>query len=100
MVGRAAYQSPYLLAQIDSEVFGLNTPVPTRLEVVERMLDYIELQRQQDVYLSHITRHMLGLFQGCPGARAWRRHLSENGNKKGAGPEVVQQALALVEMHR
>lgn len=97
MVGRAAYQNPYLLAQIDTEIFGLQTPTPTRFEAIERMLDYIERQRQQDVYLSHITRHMLGLFQGCPGARAWRRHLSENGTKKGAGPEVVQQALALVE---
>jgi tRNA-dihydrouridine synthase A len=96
MIGRAAYEDPYLLAEADRRLFGAVEPLPERHAVVEAMLPYIEAQRQRGAPLGAITRHMLGLFQGLPGARAWRRHLSENAHKPGAGPEVVVAALARV----
>ncbi|WP_237057920.1 tRNA dihydrouridine(20/20a) synthase DusA [Microbulbifer sediminum] len=95
MLGRAAYQTPNLLAEVDSALFG-GQPGPGPVEVVELMLPYIERELAAGQRLNHITRHMLGLFQGLPGARRFRRHLSENAHKKGAGVEVVEQALALV----
>jgi tRNA-dihydrouridine synthase A len=96
MIGRAAYENPYLLAEADRRFFGSQEPVRERHAVVEAMLPYIEERLKQGAPLSAITRHMLGLFQGLPGARAWRRHLSENVHKPGAGPEVVSAALAMV----
>ncbi|MGL4206075.1 MAG: tRNA dihydrouridine(20/20a) synthase DusA [Aeromonadaceae bacterium] len=96
MVGREAYQNPYLLAQVDRKVFGDDILVPSRHEVVRRMLPYIEQELTKGNHLSHITRHMLGLFQGLPGARAWRRHLSEQACRPGAGPDVLLAAMAHV----
>ncbi|EOV1174815.1 tRNA dihydrouridine(20/20a) synthase DusA [Vibrio fluvialis] len=96
MIGREAYQSPYLLAEVDQQIFGLDTPVKKRSQVVQDMYPYIEQQLAQGSYLGHITRHMLGLFQNMPGARQWRRHISENAHKAGAGIEVVEQALAKI----
>ena len=95
MLGRAAYETPYALAQADTRFYGAEH-VPTRLEVAEAMLPYLEAQRSQSVPLNSMTRHMLGLFAGQPGARAWRRHISENAHKPGAGAEVVRDALRLV----
>ncbi|WP_444939965.1 tRNA dihydrouridine(20/20a) synthase DusA [Microbulbifer sp. ZKSA004] len=95
MLGRAAYQTPTILAQVDSQLFGGETG-PDAIQVVEQMLPYIEQEMQRGQRLNHITRHMLGLFQGLPGARRFRRHLSENAHKPGAGPEVLEQALAQV----
>jgi tRNA-dihydrouridine synthase A len=96
MIGRAAYESPYLLAEADRRFFGGTEAPPERHAVVEAMLPYIERRMAQGAPLGSITRHMLGLFQGLPGARAWRRHLSENAHKHGAGPDVVVAALAKV----
>ncbi|MBY7894389.1 tRNA dihydrouridine(20/20a) synthase DusA [Vibrio fluvialis] len=96
MIGREAYQNPYLLAEVDQQIFGLDTPVKKRSQVVQEMYPYIEQQLAQGSYLGHITRHMLGLFQNMPGARQWRRHISENAHKAGAGIEVVEQALAKI----
>lgn len=96
MVGREAYQSPYLLAQVDQLIFGLDKPVKKRRQVVEEMYPYIERELAKGAYLGHITRHMLGLFQNMPGARQWRRYISENAHKPGAGIEVVQTALAKI----
>jgi len=96
MLGRAAYHNPYLLAGIDARFFGdARTPV-TREAVVMRMLPYIERERLAGTPLNAIARHMLGLFQGVPGARAWRRYLSEHAHAKAAGPEVILAALARV----
>ena len=67
-----------------------------RHEVVYAMLPYIERRMQEGKPLKSITRHLLGLFQGQPGARAWRRHLSEHAHIAGAGPEILEQALSLV----
>ncbi len=96
MLGRAVYESPYLLAEADRRFFGAEEAPPERHAVVEAMLPYIERRMKQGAPLGAMTRHMLGLFQGLPGARAWRRHLSENAHKSGAGPEVLVAALAKV----
>lgn len=96
MVGREAYQNPYLLSEVDEHIFSDKPCALTRHEVVEQMIPYIEAHITAGGSLSHITRHMLGLFQGVVGARAWRRHLSENANKKGAGVDVLMQALSFI----
>lgn len=96
MVGREAYTNPYLLSQVDHFIYGEEQPVFSQHQLVRAMLPYIEQQMQQGARFWHIARHMLGLFQGLPGARLWRRHLSENGHLAGAGPEVLVQALAAV----
>lgn len=96
MVGREAYQNPALLGYIDQALFDPTAPIITPYQAVEKMLPYIEQQLSQGVYLNHITRHLLGAFQECRGARQWRRHLSENACKTGAGVEVVEQALAFI----
>ncbi len=96
MIGREAYQNPYILAQVDQLIFGLDTPVKKRKQVVEEMYPYIERQLANGSYLGHISRHMIGLFQAMPGARQWRRYISENAHKKGAGIEVLETALAKI----
>lgn len=93
MLGRAAYDNPYLFATVDQLFYKATTAVPTRREVVMAMLPYIESQLQAGVYLGRITRHMLNLFKGQAGGRAWRRHLSENAHKLGAGTDVLLAAL-------
>jgi tRNA-dihydrouridine synthase A len=97
MIGRAAYHTPFVLAEADRRVFAVAEPAPTRREVVVRYLPFIERQLSLGTPLHRMTRHMLGLYQGEPGARAWRRHLSTEAVKPGAGTEVVLDALAHVE---
>lgn len=94
MLGRTAYHNPWLLAQVDGRIFNDPHPVPSRTEIVHSMIPYIERELQRGSRLKHITRHMLGLFQGVPGARHWRRCLSENSPRVDAGSEVVIEALA------
>lgn len=96
MMGREAYQNPSVLAQVDRELFGRTTPAVDLVAVVRSMYPYIEAELTQGTYLGHVTRHMLGLFQGIPGARQWRRYLSENAHKPGADVRVLEAALALV----
>jgi tRNA-dihydrouridine synthase A len=96
MIGRAAYQDPYMLAEADRVLFGDAHPAPTRAAVVAAMIPYATEQRTRGVPLSAITRHMLGLFNGVPGARAWRRTLSERAHRTGAGAEVIESALLAV----
>ncbi len=100
MVGRAAYQNPYMLAEVDQRIFGAKTPVISREGVVEHFLPYVARQIEAGVPLNAMTRHILGLFNGVAGGRAWRRHLSENAHKPGAGIAVVQDALSLILRHR
>lgn len=97
MMGRALYHQPYLLAEADKRIFNDDRSIPSQHEIVELMLPYIEMRMQQGRPLKSITRHMLGLFQGLPGARRWRRHLSENAHLSGAGIEVVRDALKLID---
>lgn len=93
MIGRAAYQNPYILAEVDRRFFGAQQAPPRREEVVRAYLPYVVAQRARGVPLKSMTRHMLGLFNGLPGARAWRRHLSETAHRPDAGPEVIDAAL-------
>jgi len=97
MIGRAAYDDPYLFASADRDLLAdpAATP-PTRRQVVEAMIPYVERWRSRDLYLSHVTRHMLGLYAGVPGARAWRRYLTEESIRPGAGAEVLLRSLDLV----
>jgi tRNA-dihydrouridine synthase A len=97
MLGRAAYQEPWVLAEVDSRLFADGVPVPLE-EVVEAMVPYIEREMARGTRLHQITRHMTGLFAGIPGARAWRRTLSEKGVKHDAGTEVLREALACVQL--
>jgi len=100
MMGREAYQNPGILARVDSEIFGSPAGVLSSVEIIESLYPYIERELANGTYLGHITRHILGLFQGVPGARQWRRHLSENAHKPGADARVVEQALSLVRSPR
>lgn len=97
MLGRAAYHDPYILSQVDRLIYGDSSPVVTRQNILEHFLPYVEQQLSQGVRLSAISRHILGLFQGQKGARAWRRYISENAFKKNAGVEVLEQAAKLVD---
>ena len=94
MIGRQAYQSPWFLTELE-QAFGsvAGYVVPDRHEVIQRMTPYIEREIASGAELKHITRHVLGLFAGQPGARAWRRYLSENAHRPGAGIEVLRAAL-------
>ena len=96
MIGREVYHNPYLLAQADALLFNDAHKVASRHEIINKMLPYIEQRMTQGRPVKSITRHLLGLFQGQPGAKAWRRHLSENAHLKGAGIEVIENALNLV----
>jgi len=96
MIGREAYTNPWMLAAADRRILGHAVEPGSRASVVRRMLPYIESTLVSGVPLNRVTRHMLGLFQGQPRARAWRRHLSQHAHVAGAGPEVVEQALRLV----
>ncbi|HMQ94371.1 MAG TPA: tRNA dihydrouridine(20/20a) synthase DusA [Amaricoccus sp.] len=96
MIGRAAYRTPALLGAADRRIFGAPGRDVEPEAAVLAMLPYIEAERMRGTGLQAVTRHMLGAFQGRPGARAWRRRLSENAHRPGAGPELVEAALALV----
>ena len=96
MTGRAAYYTPWLLAQVDEGLFGEQAPVASPVEAVECFIPYVERGLERGVPLNAMTKHTLGIFHGLPGARLYRRHLSENATKPGAGVEVLRQALDLV----
>lgn len=96
MVGREAYSNPYLLAEVDNAIYNDLQDIPSRMQVAEAYMAYIETELSKGTRLNHMTRHMLGLFQGMPGARLFRRHISENATKPGAGIEVVEKALEAI----
>ena len=97
MIGRAAYQNPYFLAELD-EHLQPGAPRPSRCDVVQQMLPYIKRELAAGERLHRITRHMTGLFAGQPGARSWRRFLSENAYKEGVGVDVLIEALDKMPM--
>ncbi len=96
MMGRAAYGDPSLLLAVDRRLFGEPVLDGGRVEAVERFMPYVEARLREGVPLHAMTRHMLGLFNTWPGARAWRRHLATEGVKPGAGLAVLRDALRLV----
>ena len=97
MLGRAAYQEPWRLLEVDPQLFGEAAPHATMKDVFEAMFPYIEGQLAQGTKLHAMTRHFVGAFHGVPGARAFRRHLAENGVRPGAGVDVLRDAIARVE---
>ncbi|GHE95023.1 tRNA-dihydrouridine(20/20a) synthase [Aliiroseovarius zhejiangensis] len=100
MIGRAAYHDPAsVLLEADQAIFGDPAPARSAHEVVEAMYPYIEAQLAQGVRLHSITRHMLGVFTGRPGARKWRRILSEGASQDGAGVALLAEALSHVPDH-
>jgi tRNA-dihydrouridine synthase A len=93
MVGRAAYHTPALLLDVDAAIFGRAPLDRSAHDIARAMLPYIEAHVAAGGRVHDVTRHMLGLFSGRPGARAWRRVLSEGATRQGAGPELVEAAL-------
>jgi tRNA-dihydrouridine synthase A len=97
MLGRAAYHNPYLLAEAEEYAFGAPAPQRTRAEIVEALVPYAREQRAHGVTLRSIARHVLGLYHGASGARAWRRILSDASQLDRGDPELFLRALAEVE---
>lgn len=97
MMGREAYHNPYLLSDVDRLIFEDDHAVLTRHQMVESMFPYIEKEMQKGVRLQSIVRHMLGIFQGVKGTKAWKRYISENAHKTDADLDVLKHALTLVE---
>lgn len=97
MLGREAYENPWLLAAVDARLFGADAPALTRAEVVRRLMPYVERELAAGATLAHITRHILGLYRGQPSGKAFRRVLSQQACRPGAGLEVLEAALAEVE---
>jgi tRNA-dihydrouridine synthase A len=96
MLGRAAYHNPYLLAEVDRIFFGENDEAPSRLDVLDRFLPHAQRELARGVRLNQMTRHILGLLHGEPRARAFRRLLSEQAHRDGAGIEVLEAARRIV----
>jgi len=96
MLGRAAYHTPWLLAECQQQLFD-NKTIKTPEDIIEAMNLYIERQAGEGVAVKHISRHLLGLFQGLPGAKAWRRYLSENAYRDDNNTELLNQALAAMK---
>jgi len=92
MIGRYAYQQPWFLTDLEAE-FGAGDVPSSRFEVIERMMPYVATQLAEGTPLKQMSRHLLGLFAGLPGARAWRRYLSEHAHRHGAGIGVLEAAL-------
>ena len=96
MVGREAYSNPYLLAQVDQKIYGIDAPIISRDQVMQEFMEYCKTQLALGVRLNHLSRHILGLYQGLPGARQFRRVISEQAHKPGAGIEVLERALEAI----
>ncbi len=96
MIGREAYHNPYLLATVDRDFFDCQKPIKTREQVALEYVDYCQSQLQKGVKLHHLSRHLLGLFQGVKGARQFRRTISENAHKADASITILHEALELI----
>lgn len=97
MIGRAAYDNPYLFAGVDRRFYGDDSPTPTRGEIVERLCEYVDRWVERPgMRLHHLSKHYLQLFYGRPGASAWRRHISENASRDDAGSKVLRRAYRKV----
>ncbi len=100
MMGREAYNNPFVLAEVDRSLYGDKTPPPARSQVMDAYIDYCEAQLRLGTRLHHMSRHVLGLFQGQPGARRFRRYISENAHKPNAGIDVLTAATQLLQCSR
>lgn len=97
MIGRAAYHDPWLLAEMDHQLFKDSADIKSRTEILNEFIEYIEQQLKTGASLHSMTRHILGLYQGQPGARAFRRHLSENSHQHGNELDVMRKAVEIVK---
>jgi tRNA-dihydrouridine synthase A len=96
MLGRAAYHNPALLAEVDARLFGDEPVVIDMADIIEAMCEYTDRHIASGGRLSHVSRHMVGLFSGLPGARRWRQMLSTDATKPGATSDVLREAYATV----
>jgi tRNA-dihydrouridine synthase A len=94
MIGREAYTNPYLLAEVDQQIYGSENSMQSRKKVAEEFIQYVDNELSQNIKLQSMTRHILGLFHGMPGARQFRRHISENAHQPDATIDVLIEALA------
>jgi len=94
MMGREAYQNPYIMSEVDKRFFGAANEPLSRQMIVKELVTYTQEQLKSEVRLNSVSRHILGLFHGKPGARGWRRYISENVSKPGADENVILQALS------
>lgn len=94
MVGREAYHNPYHLIDVDAALYNDPHPIATRQQILQQFIEYTEAHLSEGVPLKHMSRHILGLFQGQAGAKAFRRHISEQAHKPGAGIEVLIEAAS------
>ncbi len=97
MLGRAAYHNPMLLSEVDTRIYGDTTPPPVLTQIMARMADYAEMQMSKGVRLNSVTRHMIGLAHGRPGARRFRQILTMDVLRDGAGPQVMETALRALD---
>lgn len=97
MIGRAAYETPYIMAEADQKIFGADTPVVSRMEALERFMPYVEKQVANDIYVRHMAKHLFGLFQGLRGAKAWRRYLSQHMFLDNAQANIILEAAEQIE---
>lgn len=93
MMGREAYHNPYILAEVDQRFYQSEAPVLSRQQIMELMFPYVEQELAKGMRLHTMTRHILGLYNGLPGAKKWRRFLSENATKREAGIDVLYKSL-------
>jgi tRNA-dihydrouridine synthase A len=99
-IGRSAYQNPYLLAEVDRQLFGDASAPPSRRAVLEALIPYVEEHLGRGGRLNNVARHILGLYHGQPHARAFRRHLAQNAPRPGAGIEVLRESMAFSEQDK
>ncbi|MCW8910896.1 MAG: tRNA dihydrouridine(20/20a) synthase DusA [Gammaproteobacteria bacterium] len=97
MMGREAYHNPYVLAEVDSRLYSDKNNILSRKQILEKLIPYVEDELAKGTRLHSITRHIMGLFLGVPGAKAWRRHLSENGVKANASINVLHEAFQKID---
>jgi tRNA-dihydrouridine synthase A len=96
MIGREAYQNPWILAQADKLIFGSHTPPKSQHQIIDELIPYVDAELSAGTPINRITRHILGLFQGRPGAKKWRRMLSEEAHKPGMDSSLILRAAAQV----
>lgn len=97
MVGREAYHNPYIMTNVDSQIYATEVDVLERMEVLDAYKEYMQQQMSEGVFLKSMSRHLLGLFTGEAGAKAWRRYISENAHRAGAGIEVIEKAASFIK---
>jgi len=97
MIGREAYANPYMLAEVDRNLYQQQTDMPTRQQILAHYVDYIDNEMLDGTPLSLMSRHVLGLFQGVPGAKAWRRYISENAHKPESNAQLLLEASKFID---